>query len=196
MTLAKALVPSQSLLTRALMVLGGSLFIALAAQVQVPMYPVPMTLQTLAILIVGFAYGARMGVATVAAYLAEGAAGLPVFAGGGSAAAFAGPTAGFLVGFLLLVAIAGYAADRGVKGLVGTALVGILASALLYIPGNAWAMAADAVFGFDASKWGADNLQMIWAYYMAPFLIGDTVKAIIAALVVTGGWAALKGRKA
>ncbi|WP_284165585.1 biotin transporter BioY [Frigidibacter sp. SD6-1] len=196
MTLAKALVPSQSLLTRALMVLGGSLFIAIAAQVQVPMYPVPMTLQTLAILLVGFTYGARMGVATVAAYLAEGAAGLPVFAGFGSAAAFAGPTAGFLLGFLLLVAVAGYAADRGVKGLIGTALVGILASALLYVPGNAWAMAADAVFGFDASKWGADTLQMIWAYYMAPFLIGDTVKAIIAALVVTGGWAALKGRKA
>ena len=196
MTLAKALAPSQTLLTRALMVLGGSLFVAVAAQISVPMYPVPMTLQTLAILLVGLTFGARMGALTVVAYLAEGAMGLPVFANGGSFTAFAGPTAGFLLGFVVLAWIAGFAADRGVKGLVPTALVCIVASALLYIPGNAWAMAADALFGFDASKWGADNLSMIWAYYMSPFLIGDAVKAVIAALIVTGGWKALSGRKA
>src|SRR5690606_40788097 len=92
MTLSKALVPSQSLLTRALMVAGGSAFIALAAQVSVPMLPVPMTLQTLAILLVGFAFGARMGVATLLAYLAEGAMGLPVFANGMNGIAFFGPT--------------------------------------------------------------------------------------------------------
>jgi biotin transport system substrate-specific component len=196
MTLAKALAPSQSRLTRALMVLGGSLFIAIAAQISVPMYPVPMTLQTLAVLLVGLTFGARMGALTVVAYLAEGAMGLPVFANGGSFTAFAGPTAGFLLGFVGLAWIAGLAADRGVKGLVPTALVCLVASALLYLPGAAWAMAADALFGFDASKWGADNLSMIWAYYMSPFLIGDAVKAVIAALIVTGGWKALAGRRA
>ena len=147
MTLAKALVPSQSLVTRALMVLGGSLFIALAAQVQVPMIPVPMTLQTLAVLIVGLTYGARLGALTLVAYLAEGLMGLPVFAGGMNAIAFAGPTAGFLVGFVGMAAIAGYAADRGVKGLVPTALVSVLASALLYVPGVAWAMSLAKVAG-------------------------------------------------
>lgn len=196
MTLAKALAPAQSLLTRALMVLGGSLFIAVAAQVSVPMLPVPMTLQTLAILIVGLSYGARMGAATVAAYLVEGALGAPVFANAGNGAAFFGPTAGFLVGFVGMAWIAGFAVDRGVKGVVPTALAAIVASALLYIPGVAWAMAADAVLGLDASKWGADDFASIWQWYMSPFLIGDTVKAVMAALIVTGGWAALKTRKA
>lgn len=196
MTLSKALVRSPSLLSRSLMVVGGSLFIALAAQVQVPMYPVPMTLQTLAILIVGLTYGARLGALTLVAYLAEGAMGLPVFAGGANGAAFAGPTAGFLVGFVGMAFLAGLAADRGVKGAVPTALVTIAVSALLYVPGAAWAMLADAVLGFDATKWGADSFAMIWQYYMAPFLLGDAVKSVIAALVVTGGWAALKNRKA
>jgi len=196
MTLSKALVRSPSLLSRSLMVVGGSLFIALAAQVQVPMYPVPMTLQTLAILIVGLTYGARLGALTLVAYLAEGAMGLPIFAGGANGAAFAGPTAGFLLGFVGMAFLAGLAADRGVKGAVPTALVTIAVSALLYVPGAAWAMLADAVLGFDATKWGADSFAMIWQYYMAPFLLGDAVKSVIAALVVTGGWAALKNRKA
>lgn len=196
MTLSKALVPSQSLLTRALMVVGGSAFIALAAQVSVPMIPVPMTLQTLAVLIVGFAFGARMAVATLVAYLAEGAMGLPVFANGMNGLAFFGPTAGFLVGFVAMAAIAGHAADRGVKGVIATTAVALLVSAVIYLPGVAWAMSLAEVAGIDTAKWGADSFAMIWAYYMSPFLIGDAVKAVIAALLVTGGWAALKSRKA
>ena len=196
MTLSKALVPSQSLLTRALMVLGGSAFIALAAQVSVPMIPVPMTLQTLAVMLVGFTFGARMGAATLLAYLAEGAMGLPVFAQGMNGIAFIGPTAGFLIGFVAMAAITGFAADRGVKGLVATAAVALFASAFIYLPGVLWAMSLAEVAGIDTAKWGADNLSMIWEYYMSPFLIGDTVKAVLAALVVTGSWAALKSRKA
>ncbi len=196
MTLSKALVPTQSLPTRVLMVVGGSLFIALAAQISVPMIPVPMTLQTLAIMIVGLTYGARMGALTLVAYLAEGAMGLPVFANGMNGAAFFGPTAGFLVGFVAMAAIVGYAADRGVRSFLGTAAVALLAAALLYIPGVAWAMSLAELAGIDTAKWGADGFGMIWQYYMAPFLVGDAVKAVIAALVVTGGWAALKGRKA
>lgn len=196
MTLSKALVPSQSLLTRALMVVGGSAFIALAAQVSVPMLPVPMTLQTLAILLVGFAFGARMGVATLLAYLAEGAMGLPVFANGMNGIAFFGPTAGFLLGFVAMAAIAGYAADRGVTGVIATAAVALAASAFIYLPGVAWAMSLAEVAGIDTAKWGADSFAMVWQYYMSPFLIGDAVKAVLAALIVTGGWAALKSRKA
>lgn len=196
MTLSKALAPSQSLLTRILMVAGGSLLIALAAQVSVPMIPVPMTLQTLAILVVGLTFGARMGALTLVAYLAEGAMGLPVFAKGMNGIAFFGPTAGFLVGFVGMAWLVGFAADRGVKGLVPTALVTLLASALLYVPGVAWAMLADSAFGLDTAKWGADSFAMIWQYYMAPFLAGDAIKAVMAALVVTGGWAAVKSRKA
>lgn len=196
MTLSKALVPTQSLPVRALMVLGGSVFIALAAQVSVPMIPVPMTLQTLAVLLVGLAFGARMGALTVVAYLAEGAMGLPVFANGGNGLAFAGPTAGFLLGFVGMAWIAGFAADRGVKGVVATALVAMAASALLYVPGVAWAMVLADLVGLDTAKWGADSFASVWTWYMAPFLLGDAVKAVIAALVVSGGWAALKSRRA
>ena len=195
MTLSQALVPSQSLLAKALMIIGGSAFVALAAQVEVPMYPVPMTLQTLAVLIVGLSFGARMGAATLLAYLAEGAMGLPVFAGGTNGVAFAGPTAGFLVGFVAMAWLAGLAADRGVRGFVPTALVALAVSVLLYVPGAAWAMLADAALGFDATKWGADSFAMIWQYYASPFLIGDAVKAVIAALIVTGAWTVLKARK-
>ncbi|GAB4386868.1 biotin transporter BioY [Albidovulum sp.] len=196
MTLAKALVPSQSLPVRLLMVAGGSLFIALAAQVTVPMIPVPVTLQTLAVLIVGFAYGSRMGALTLLAYLGEGAMGLPVFANFGNGAAFFGPTAGFLLGFVLMAWLAGLAADRGLRGPVGLALVAIAASALLYLPGILWAMSLAELAGIDTARWGADSLGSVWTYYMAPFLIGDAVKAVLAALIVSGGWAALKGRRA
>lgn len=183
MTLSKALVPSQSLPTRALLVLGGTVFIALAAQLSVPMIPVPMTLQTLAILIVGLTYGARMGALTVAAYLAEGAMGLPVFAGGANGLAFAGPTAGFLFGFVGMAWAAGLAADRGVRRLVPLALVALAVSALLYVPGLAW----------PALVMGKSMPELL-SGWMLPFLAGDAVKAVLAALVVAGGWAALKGR--
>ena len=196
MTLSHALFPSMSRLTQVLMVLGGSLMIAIAAQINVPMFPVPMTLQTLAILIVGLTFGSRLGAATLLAYLAEGAMGLPVFAKAMNGAAFFGPTAGFLVGFVGLAWLAGYAVERGwARSFVTTAITCIVASALLYIPGLAWPMAVASLAGFDAS-WVANNFgSYYWAYFVQPFLVGDAVKAVLAALVVTGGWSVLKSRR-
>jgi biotin transport system substrate-specific component len=185
MTLSQAALPGQSLLTKALLVVAGSLLIAAAAQVQVPMWPVPVTLQTLAILIVGFTFGSRMGAATLIAYLAEGAAGLPVFAGLSSAPALVGPTAGFLFGFVGMAFLAGLAADTGLKKFLPLALVGIAVSAALYVPGLAWPKLTMDVSGAD-----------LLSGWMKPFLIGDAVKAIIAALVVAGGWSAVASRKA
>ncbi len=184
MTLTQAALPGQSLLTKALLVVAGSLFIAAAAQVQVPMWPVPVTMQTLAVLIVGFAYGSRLGGATVLAYLAEGAAGLPVFAGLGSAPALIGPTAGFLYGFVAMAFFAGLAADAGLKKVLPLALVGIAVSAALYIPGLAWpALTMDVSVADLLSGW------------MKPFLIGDAVKAVLAAVIVAGGWSLLAKRR-
>lgn len=186
------LIQSEGLVRKSALVLGGSLLIAIAAQISVPMYPVPMTLQTLAILLVGFALGSRLGALTVVAYLAEGLVGLPVFANGMNGAAFAGPTAGFLAGFIGLAWMAGYAAERGLaKGVVGTAIAAIVASATLYIPGILWPMAVAGATGIEAGWIARDFGSYYWAYFMAPFLIGDTVKAVIAALIVTGGWKAL-----
>ncbi|MDP7151049.1 MAG: biotin transporter BioY [Paracoccaceae bacterium] len=187
------LITSESLLHKAAMVLGGSLFIAIAAQISVPMYPVPMTLQTLAILLVGLSFGSRLGALTVIAYLAEGAMGLPVFANAMNGAAFFGPTAGFLVGFVGLAWVAGFAVERGLaKGILGTAIAGIVASALLYIPGIAWPMSVAQLSGIEAGWIGREFGSYYWAYFMAPFLIGDAVKAVLAALIVTGGWKVLK----
>lgn len=196
MTLTQATFGKSTLTRQALLVLGGSLFIALAAQVSVPFFPVPLTLQTLAILIVGLSFGSRLGAVTLLAYLAQGAAGLPVFANGMNGVAFFGPTAGFLVGFVMMAWIAGLAADRGMtKSVFGSAAAALVASAALYIPGIAWPMAVAGATGLDAAWVGQDFASYYWAYFIAPFVLGDVVKAVLAALVVSGGWAALKARK-
>ena len=192
MTRENTLIQAESLLHKSALVLGGSLLIAIAAQISIPMFPVPMTLQTLAILLVGFAMGSRLGALTVAAYLAEGLVGLPVFANAMNGAAFVGPTAGFLVGFIGLAWMAGFAAERGLaNGVVGTALAAVVASAALYIPGILWPMSVAGATGIEAGWIARDFGSYYWAYFIAPFLIGDAVKAVIAALIVTGGRKAL-----
>lgn len=170
-----------------LAILGGSTLIALGAQVSVPMLPVPMSLQTLAVVLVGLTAGSRLGAAAVLAYLAQGAAGLPVFAAGAAGAAWlAGPTAGFLWGFVAMAFLAGWAVERGLaRGLFGTFVSVLAISALLYIPGTLWLTAATPL-----------DLGGAVARGMVPFLAGDAVKALIAALVVTGAWSALRGRNA
>lgn len=176
----------QSLAIKAAMVLAGTIFIAIAAQIAVPFYPVPVTLQTLAILIVGFTFGSRMGALTLVAYLAEGAMGLPVFAHGMNGAAFAGPTAGFLVGFVGMAYLAGLAVEKGLaRGIVGASVAAIIISALLYIPGLAWPMGVASAFGIDAG-WVGLPMDKLLAGFMFPFLLGDVAKAVIAAMVVTG----------
>jgi len=113
----------------------GSAVLAASAQVALPMWPVPATLQTLAVLLLGALGGARLGVASVALYLAEGATGLPVFANGtGGLAVLAGPTAGYLLGFLAAAWIAGLAG----QGLARQAAVLTLAHLVLFLPGVAW----------------------------------------------------------
>jgi len=184
-TLTQAVIGHEGLVRKAGLILGGSLFIAMAAQVSVPFFPVPLTLSTLAILIVGLTFGSKLGAATLLVYLTQGAMGLPVFAGGMSTASLVGPTAGFLYGFVGMAWLAGLAVERGLaRGVVSTALCGIVISALLYIPGLAWPA---AVMGKAAPE--------LWAHWMAPFLLGDLVKAVIAAMVVWGGWKALAVRK-
>ncbi|QYX58438.1 biotin transporter BioY [Roseovarius sp. SCSIO 43702] len=164
------------------LVLGGSLLIAAAAQVSVG-WPVPMSLQTLAVLVVGMSLGARLGALAVVAYLAEGAMGLPVFANGMSAPALAGPTAGFLFGFVGMAYLAGLAADMGLaRRLVPAALCAAAISLLLYGPGLAWPA---LVMG--------KTLPELWGGWMAPFLLGDAIKAVLAAMIVCGG-SALLGR--
>lgn len=113
----------------------GSAVLAASAQISLPMWPVPATLQTLAVLLLGALGGARLGVASVALYIAEGAAGLPVFAGGTAGlAVLAGPTAGYLLGFLPAAWIAGQVG----QGALRQAAMLAAAHLALFVPGVAW----------------------------------------------------------
>lgn len=189
MTSSQALIHSDSMGRKLAIVLGGSILIAVAAQVSVPFFPVPMTLQTLAILAIALTFGARMGAATVIAYLGQGAMGLPVFANFGFGLPYMmGPTAGFLVGFVLMAYVAGLASG---KGLAAMALASLAAAALLYIPGLAWPMGMAQVFGIDAG-WASLSTERVLGAFATPFLLGDAVKAVLAAVLVYAGARALK----
>lgn len=149
----------------------GSALVAAAAQISVPMFPVPMTLQTLAVLAVGAAFGARLGAATLVLYALEGAAGLPVFAGfSGGAHVIAGPTGGYIIGFILAAGLVGYLAERGWSSHVAKlGLATLLGAALIYVPGLLWL----------AQFTGAEKVLELGLY---PFVPGDVVKAVLAAL--------------
>ncbi|KNG92416.1 biotin transporter BioY [Pseudaestuariivita atlantica] len=193
MTLGRAMIGSDALWTKIALVVGGSLLVALAAQVSIPMWPVPISMQTLAVLMVGFVLGSRLGAAALALYLAEGAMGLPVFAGGkaGMAWLFAGPTTGFLFGFVLMAFIAGLAGDRGQRSLLPLVLTGLVAAVALYIPGVLWPMSLAGAFGVEAG-WVGTSAAKLWAGWVSPFILGDVVKAVLAALLVAGGWSLAK----
>ena len=107
-----------SALTKAALVVFGSLLLAASAQFKIPLYPVPVTGQTLVVLLIGMTYGLRLGTITMAAYLFEGLIGMPVFAGGAAGVAvLMGPTGGYLFGFLLAGVSMGYLAERGMGAL-------------------------------------------------------------------------------
>ena len=167
-----------------LLVIAGSLFIALTAQVAVYIGPVPVSGQTLGVLLVGALLGTRKGVAAVALYIGEGLAGMPVFAGGrAGVVVLAGPTGGYLVGFLAAAAIAGYLAESGMDRRPSTAFLAMgLASLAIYIPGVLW---LSRFTGWES----------VLAAGVYPFLAGDLVKTAIAALALPLGWSVLRHRR-
>ncbi len=161
-----------------LLALLGSVLIAVCAQITVPMFPVPMTLQTFAVLSVGMALGARYGVLSVLFYLSEGALGLPVFAGGtGGIAVFMAGSAGYLYGYVGAAFVVGYLAEKGWdRSFIKASVAMILGNIVLYIPGLLW---LGMVFGWNAPilKWG-----------LTPFILGDVVKVIVASGMFTAIW--------
>jgi biotin transport system substrate-specific component len=165
----------------AVLAIAGSLIVAAAAQINVPMLPVPMTLQTLAVLCIGAAYGSRLGAATLALYALEGAVGLPVFAefkSGFMLASF-----GYVLGFILAAGLVGWLAERGWdrSGLRMFAAM-MLGAAVLYVPGLAW-----------LSVWVGGFAKAV-EFGLTPFIVGDIVKAAIAALGFPAIWS-LIGRR-
>jgi len=170
----------------ALALLGTALLWA-SAKAQVPMWPVPMTMQSYVILVLGMAYGARLAAATVALYLLEGAVGLPVFSGtperGIGISYMMGPTGGYLVGFVAAAWAMGWLAERGWdRSLWRAAAAMALGTAILFAPGLAWLA---ALFGWSKAI----------AVGLSPFIEGSILKLALAAATLPLAWRAV-GRPA
>lgn len=183
--LGDAFFPGARFTKSVLLVMGGSLALAISAKVQVPFWPVPITMQSMVVLLIGTIFGARMGALTTLTYLAEGAAGLPVFAGMAAGPAyFAGPTGGYLLGFLLGAAFAGWAAERGwARDLPRTLLVMLLGHVLIFVPGLLWLA---VLLGWSKAV----------AFGVAPFLLATLLKSSLGAASVSALWKMAPGPRA
>ncbi len=185
-TLIERIWNPNTLLKKALTILIGSLILAASAQITVPLKPVPITMQTFAILLIGMTYGSRLGASTMIFYLAQGALGLPVFAGGaGGAIHLIGPTGGYLWGFIIAAYTTGWLAERGWgKTFLTTALAMLLGNIVLYVPGL---IVLNLVL--DLGMRETLNLGLI------PFLIGDTLKLLLATVTIPLGWYFINKKK-
>lgn len=171
---------ARSRLYQVLVVLGGTLLLAVSAKVQVPFWPVPMTMQTFVVLMIGAGLGARLAGTTVLAYLVEGAAGLPVFAGGAGPAYLTGPTGGYLFGFLVAAILVGWLADKGFGRSLLTTLAAFAAGeVVIFALGTGWL----------ATLIGIDKALSAGLF---PFLPGEAVKVILACAVLPIAWRAAR----
>ena len=168
-----------------LLALVGSALLTVSAKVQVPFYPVPMTLQTLVVLLLGLALGWRLAFATVLLYLAQGAVGLPVFAGtperGIGIAYMMGPTGGYLAGFVLSAAITGWLTERR-RDWPALLLAVSAGTIVVFIPGVLWLA---QLIGFEQSI----------AHGLLPFLWGAVVKGAIAVALGMAGVTLIQKRR-
>ena len=170
------------------LVVGGALLTALGAQLtfHLPWTPVPVTGQTLAVLLVAATLGMRLGVASQGLYVVLGAIGLPFYAGGeGGWTAATGSTAGYLVGFVIAAAVVGALAERGQDRSVLTALPAVLfGTAVIYAAGATW-----LAHSLDISATKAIELGV------TPFLLGDAVKVAIIGLGLPAAWRLVGDRR-
>lgn len=158
------------------LVLVGVGILAVSARIQVPFYPVPVTMQTLAVMVIAMAYGSKLGTATLFSYLFAGFIGAPVFAGGAGFAYMAGPTGGYLAGFLLAGVVLGALADRGwTRNWQTTAAAMLAGTSIIYLLGLAW---LSQLIGLDKAI----------TFGLVPFIYGDILKLVIAAASVPFMW--------
>ena len=162
------------LLKYVFLALIGSIILAVSSKIKIPFYPVPMTMQTLIVLVIGISFGWKLGLATVSLYLFEGIIGLPVFSGtpekGIGLIYFTGPTMGYLIGFLVAVYISGkfnYDAN-----LVKNFLKLLLATSFIYILGVSW---LGSLIGWD---------KPIFQLGAQPFLLAELFKILIATFAI------------
>lgn len=172
----------RTMATQAFAVVFGTFILALTSQITVPMFPVPITLQTLIVPLIGALYGWRLGTLTVLAWLGEAMIGMPVLAGGsGSIASFVGPTAGYLISFPIIAALCGYLAEKGWNGNHAPKALAsfLLANALCLAIGALW-------LGYVI---GADKAI---ALGVTPFIIGALIKSALATAILKSATKRLK----
>lgn len=179
---------------RAVLVVAGVITLMICAKIKVPIWPSPVaiSLGTFAVLTIGAAYGPRLGLATMAAWMVIGALGFDVFQSS-SAEKYGltymlGATGGYLVGYLLSTVALGYAARRGWdRSVGGMALALLVGNVLIYVPGLLWLAYLVASGLFDPAKYASVWDQTL-AWGLTPFLIGDALKLGLAALLVPALW--------
>lgn len=182
-TLARTLAPTPSRLRDAALVVGAAALVGLLAQVEIPLKPVPLTLQTLGVLLVGAALGWKRAFAALALYVAAGAAGLPMFAGGSAGLMGSGgglrASVGYLAGYPFAAALVGFLVQRyGLdRQFLGTCLAMLAGSVVIYAFGLP---VLGALTGLRGSA--------LLAAGLTPFIVGDLLKLALAALLLPAAW--------
>jgi biotin transport system substrate-specific component len=196
-TLIDAALPPRTLARQALLVVGSVVLLALASQISwdLPFSRardgsiVPVTGQTFAVLLIGATMGARLAGVSVFAYMTAGVAGVPVFSDWSRYyGAFAGPTGGYIVGFFLAAVLVGWFAERGWDRSNWILLPMFLGNAIIYVPGVIWLHQWMHVTHVSGADWGTTLDFGLW-----PFVAGDSVKLIAAAIALPAAWS-LVGR--
>ena len=185
-TLVSESAASGRLLQSVIVVLAGSLLLTASAKLEIPLQPVPFTFQSLVVLALGVVFGPTLGMATVLAYLAQGAIGLPVFAGtpekGIGLAYMVGPTGGYLLGFAIAAYVTGWLArakwDRNIATM---ALAMIIGNVIIYVLGVAHLA---SIIGFDKAV----------EFGLKPFIAFDLIKVAAAALIIPSLWKLFGGK--
>ena len=166
----------ESIWIKTLLALAGTIILAVSAKVQIPFWPVPMTMQTFVVLVLGIVYGARLGAVTVGLYLIEGAVGLPVFATGSGLAYIVGPTGGYLIGFLFASYVIGMLANRGWdRSMIKTLGSMLIGTVIIFIMGIAW---LSTFIGFEKAV----------AAGLTPFILSEGLKILLAVIIVPLLW--------
>jgi biotin transport system substrate-specific component len=184
-TLVNSLWENKSIFRNVLLVVAGSVLLIVSAKIKIPFYPVPLSMQTFVVLMIGMVYGWKLGAATILLYLMEGAFGLPVFSGtperGIGIAYMVGPTGGYLLGFLFAAALVGWLAERGWgHNFISTFGAMLLGNLLIYTLGLLW---LGTVIGWD---------KPVLVYGLTPFILGDLLKICAATLLLPLAWKKFK----
>lgn len=178
---------SRTLALDVVLIAAGAAVTAVAAQIAVPLWPVPITGQTLAVLLVGVTLGATRGALSLALYAVLGIVGLPVFSDYSSGwSVIAGPTGGYIVGFIFAAALAGWLAQREWDRKLVRAFLAFLAGSIVpFAFGLPWLAAALGSYGLP------NDLNSVLQAGLYPFILGGVIKAALGAGIISLAWFAI-----